>query len=66
MDFSSEEEVKKALQCNREYMGKGARRRLQAGGLPAYSQLLHKFAVCLLCAGHCSRRKPEPLPSWRK
>lgn len=23
MDLSSEEEVKKALKCNREYMGKG-------------------------------------------
>lgn len=27
MDFSSEEEVKKALKCNREYMGKEARGR---------------------------------------
>ena len=25
MDFSSEEEVRKALKCNREYMGKDAR-----------------------------------------
>lgn len=26
MDFSSEEEVRKALKCNREYMGKDAGR----------------------------------------
>ena len=25
MDFNSEEEVRKALKCNREYMGKDAR-----------------------------------------
>ena len=37
MDFSSEEEVKQALKCNREYMGKEARLCLLTG-LPS---LLH-------------------------
>lgn len=33
VDFSSEEEVKKALKCNREYMGKGVQVRCRPGPL---------------------------------
>lgn len=45
MDFSSEEEVKKALKCNRDYMGKG----LRAAATSAWFQgFVHLFIHSVL------------------
>lgn len=56
VDFSSEEEVKKALKCNRDYMGKGP----GAGHLRVVSRLrsfVHSFTPQSFIEGLlCSRR----------
>lgn len=50
MDFSSEEEVKKALKCNREYMGEdsGPGAGLVVAGVSSLGRVLHTSgsAVC--------------------
>lgn len=48
MDFSSEEEVKKALKCNREYMGKDAGTFIHSfipSFIPLFLPLLHHVGL---------------------
>lgn len=54
MDFSSEEEVKKALKCNREYMGKDPGAGATSAWLQGFVHPLtpHIFIEGLLCAQH--------------
>lgn len=69
MDFSSEEEVRQALKCNREYMGKEACLRLPAGLRSLAFRVLWRACWvpdAALDAGETAvSRVDRSLPSWR-
>lgn len=60
MDFSSEEEVRKALKCNREYMGKDAR--MVAGVLSVSYSVRSCWGSAVRCQALPRALRIKPLP----